>query len=86
MPYKRVMKRLAPLRLAGAVLILGAALAGAAILHGLAAAPTCPGICPHGWTAPTNWRPWADPSALAVLLIGVAGAAVVLLNAHRRRS
>jgi hypothetical protein len=80
------MTRLPPLRLAGALLILGAALAGAAVLHGLAATPTCPGICPYGWTAPTNWRPWANPSALAVLLIGVAGAVVVLLSAYRRRS
>jgi hypothetical protein len=80
------MKRLAPLKLAVAALILGSALAAAGILHGLAAPPTCPGICPHGWRAPTNWRPWADPSALAALLLGVAGAVIVLLNAYRKRS
>jgi hypothetical protein len=80
------MKRLVPPRLAGAVLILGAALAGAAFLYHLGTTPTCPGICPAGWTPPANWRPWADPSALAVLLIGVTGAAVLLLNGLTKRS
>jgi hypothetical protein len=74
-------------RAATAVFILGAALAGAAFLHHLGATPThCPGLCAYGWKPPTHWRPWADPSAVAVLSVGVAGAVVVLLNARRNRS
>jgi hypothetical protein len=85
MPYNEVaMKRLASLRLAGAVLILGAALAGASILHGLHANP-CPGSCPARIGPPPELRPrWADPAALAVLMIGMAGAAGVVLVMRRR--
>jgi len=81
-----VVIRLTPIRLAGAALILGAALAGALFLHNLGATPTCPGLCPAGWTPPKNSRPWADPSALAVLLLGVAGVVAMLPDVHRRRS
>ena len=77
------MLRLTPLRLAGAVLILGAALAGAVFLHNLGATPTCPGICPAGWTPPKDWRPWADPTALGLFVLGLTGAASVLV-VHRR--
>jgi hypothetical protein len=91
MPYKEVaMKRLGPphvallwpaprLRLTGAVLILGAALGGAAILHGLPGS-TCPIECPARLVSPPNPRlPWADPAALAFLVIGTGGAAGFLL-------
>jgi|GraSoiStandDraft_16_1057320.scaffolds.fasta_scaffold586524_1 hypothetical protein len=69
MPYKEVaMNRLASLRLADAMLILGATFVGASILHGLHAL-----------------RPrWADPAALAVLMIGMAGAAGAVLVVRRR--
>jgi hypothetical protein len=75
--------RLTPLRLAGAVLILGVALGGAVFLHNLAATPTCPGLCTAGWTPPKNWRPWADPAALSLLVLGLTGAASALV-VHRR--
>jgi hypothetical protein len=71
------------LRLAAAALILAATLVGANRLHGLHG----PIACPHRTVClpPPPTRPaWGDPAALAVLVIGVAGAAGVLVT--RRRS
>jgi hypothetical protein len=73
-------------RLAAAVGILGGTLAVAAILHGLQGSPP---VCPHGfvcaprspWSYPRH--AWADPAALAVCLLGLAGAAAVLLTPRR---
>lgn len=68
------------LRLAAAALLLGAALAGAAILHGhrvLQLYPCSPsGKCGFGVHLV---RPgWVDPLALGICLLGVAAAACVL--------
>jgi len=85
MPYKEVaMNRLASLRLAGAMLILGATFVGASILHGLHANP-CSGSCRARIGPPPALRPrWADPAALAGLMIGMAGAAGAVLVMRRR--
>lgn len=76
------------LRLAVAVLILAAAIGGAAILHSIHNSSPCPpgSICFPNVFAP-DWRPpWADPAALALLVIGVAAAARVLVTRRPRNS
>jgi len=82
------LRHIAPLRplprwrLAVAVLILGAALAGAAILHWHRFVYSCPpdslALC--GFTRKPDW---VDPTALAICLLGVAGAVGLLLTARR---
>jgi hypothetical protein len=82
------------LRPAIAVVIFGATLAGATVLHGIhASPPTCPrgSICAWG-TGPEPFsrypayprQGWGDPIALAVCFLGFAGAAAVLLTTRRR--
>lgn len=76
-----------------AVVIFGATLAGAAILHGVhATSPTCPRgfICAWGTGAePFSRYPayprqgWGDQFALTVIFLGFAGAAAVLLTRRR---
>jgi hypothetical protein len=71
-----------------AALIAGAALLGAFVLHGQQKI-----VYPYGtfgnelvspWT--TTQRPgWADPAALAVLVLGVAGASSILAARGRNR-
>jgi len=71
-------------RLAAAVLILAAAFASAVVLHGhLTRQPVTPCIGPVACTQ--LQRPgWVDPTALCICLLGVAGAAGVLLVPARR--
>jgi hypothetical protein len=58
------------------LLIVGATIAGAAIVHGFQIHRTC---APET-DCQTSYRPgWADPIALAVLVIGISAAAGVLL-------
>ena len=66
------------LRLAGfvPVVIVGSAIAGAAIVHGFQLHRTC---APET-DCQTLYTPgWADPAALAVLVIGISAAAGFLL-------
>lgn len=81
--HSPLLRPLPRLRVAAAALVLAAALSGAAVLYGHRAVHPCPpvlGFCPRG----TTYRPsWVQPAALAVLLIGVAGAGVLVT---RRRS
>jgi hypothetical protein len=69
-------------RLAAAVLILGAAFAGAALLYWhqfvYICSPDLLVLC-RGTKKPG----WVDPTALAICLVGVAAAAGVLLVARR---
>jgi hypothetical protein len=77
-------------RLAAAVLIVGATLGGAAVLHGLQGGPP---VCPHGFICAwgTGARPgpfhprhaWADSAALGIFMLGLAGALAVLLTPRR---
>src|SRR5215475_12573721 len=64
------------LRLVLAVLIVGAALGGAFVLHGyrLRYLSTCPAIgAPSGSRCLRELRPgWVDPAALGVIVLGVA--------------
>lgn len=86
------------LRIAGALLVLGAALAGAVVLyshrtHQVIVGGPC--VNPRltnaelrvlhfqGCTKPET-RPWAEPTALALVLLGLAGAATVTVATHRR--
>ena len=66
-------------RLAAAVLILGAEFAGAALLHWhqfvYSCTPQSLVLCRY-----TKKPGWVDPTALAICLFGVAGAAGVLLT------
>jgi hypothetical protein len=75
------------LRLAAAVLVLAAALAGAMIVHGVRVArPACPAgvLCAVEIHPFIFQRPgWADPAAVALLVLGAAGA-VGFLVIHRR--
>jgi len=82
-----------PLRLASAVLILGAALAGAAFPWGyrvLGAEHSCPaqiGTYHPGaqYDCYLHPRPnWVYPAGLGVVLIGFVGAASVLIRTRRR--
>jgi integral membrane sensor domain MASE1 len=71
------------MRLVVAVLILGAAFAGAAILYlhqfvHSCAPPESLVLC-RSWSKPA----WVYPTALAICLLGVAEAAGVLLAARR---
>jgi hypothetical protein len=72
------------LRLGAALLMLGAALVGAAILHDVRAArPACPTntLCALTRTRFTFTRPgWTDPAAVPLLALGAAGAAGVLVR------
>ena len=72
------------LRLAAAVLILGAAFAGAALLHWHQFVYSCPpdSLVLCGYTKKPGW---VDPTALAIYLFGVAGCAGVLLTARRSK-
>jgi hypothetical protein len=69
-------------RIAAALLVLGAALAGAALLYWHRFVYSCPPeslvLC-RGWRTPD----WVGPTALAICLVGVAGAAALLLVARR---
>jgi hypothetical protein len=72
------------LRLAAAALILAAALAGALILHGHRVAyvlPRCTAGFGFGiYPCVLQRRPgWVEPTALGIALLGLAGAAGVLL-------
>ena len=71
-------------RLAAAVLILGAAFAGAALLHWHQFVYSCPpdSLVLCGYTKKPGW---VDPTALAICLFGVAGCAGVLLTARRSK-
>jgi len=77
------------LRLAAAALLLGAALAGAVILHGYRVPHVYGGGCPGGHTCLLSVtrlvRPgWVDPLALGSGLLGLAAAAGVLVLPLRR--
>jgi hypothetical protein len=76
------------LRLAVAALVLGAALAGAVILHGHRVLHVYGGCYPGGnCLIPVTRlvRPdWVDPLALGICLLGLAGAAGILLATRRR--
>jgi hypothetical protein len=72
-------------RLAAAVLVLGATLAGAALLHWHQFVYSCPPeslvMCRY-----TKTPAWVNPTALATCLLGVAAAAAVLLTARQNDS
>jgi hypothetical protein len=72
------------LRLAAAAVILVATLAGAAYLHWHQAVYHCPPeslvLCSY-----TKKPGWADPTALAIVLVGIAAAAGLLVTARRAR-
>jgi hypothetical protein len=71
---------LTPRRLAAAVLLLGAALAGAAVLRGHQ-------IPPWPGNAGFAYQPyWVYPATLGVSVLGIAGAAAVVMTARRRKS
>jgi integral membrane sensor domain MASE1 len=74
---------LSPIRLAVAVLILGAAFAAAAILYGHRFVHSC--APPDSLVLCRSLRKpgWVDPTALAICLLGVVGASEVLLTARR---
>ena len=94
------LRRMAPLRplpswrIAAAVLMLGAALAGAAVLytdrqHYVPVATPCgnpriPPSVPDLCARKLETRGWAGPTALAVVFLGLAGAATVLVATGRR--
>lgn len=83
-------------RIAIAVLLLGAALAGAAVLYShrqhhpsvraLSACGANPRV-PHALVVRCarrlETRGWAKPTALAILFLGLAGAATVLVTTRR---
>jgi len=77
------------LRLVLAVLIVGAALGGAFVLHGyrLRYLSTCPAIgAPSGSRCLRELRPgWVDPAALGVIVLGVAVAIGVVAGRRRGR-
>jgi hypothetical protein len=83
------MKRLAlPLGLAVAALVLGAAVAGAGILHGHYQVDRChprgAALCIEG-SQPC--RPsWVDPAAFGIVVVGAALAYSVLVTARRTKS
>jgi hypothetical protein len=68
--------------LAAAVVVLPAALAGAAYLHWHQAVYSCPPeslvLCRY-----TKKPGWADPAALAILLVGIGATASMLVTALR---
>jgi integral membrane sensor domain MASE1 len=74
---------LSRIRLAVAVLILGAAFAGAAILYWHRFEHSC--APPDSLVLCRSLRKpgWVDPTALAICLLGVVGASEVLLTARR---
>lgn len=80
------------LRIAAAVLVLGAALAGAALLYshrqhsvrvdGICGTPVAP--IPPGHCLTRETRSWATPTALGVAFLGLAVAGGILVAARRR--
>jgi uncharacterized membrane protein len=86
------LRRVAPLgplplwRFALAVLILGAALAGAAILHWHQFVSSC--APPDSLVRCTSTRKpgWVDPVSLALCLLGVVAAAGTLMTPRRSRA
>jgi peptidoglycan/LPS O-acetylase OafA/YrhL len=83
---------LPPWRIAAAVLILAAAIAGAAVLHGhrvrQQVTPPCIGTVLNAKAAEIpctqlNRPGWVDPATLALCLLGIVGAAGVLLAPAR---
>jgi hypothetical protein len=73
------------LRLAAAVLVVGAALTGAAILHGHRVLHFYPCTSIHCLISARLERPgWVDPLALAISLLGLAIAAAILVQPLRR--
>ena len=76
-----LLRPLPPWRLAAAVLVLGAALAGAALLHWHQFVHSCPPeslvLCSY-----TQTPGWVNPTALAICFLGVAVAGVLLTTRH----
>jgi CRISPR/Cas system-associated protein Csm6 len=86
------------MRIAAALLVLGAALAGAAVLysyrtHRVIIVPICvnprfatahPKQARHADCSTPVTRTWAEPAAVALVFLGLAGAATVLVATHRR--
>ena len=69
-------------RLVAAALVLSAAISGAVVLYGHRAVRPCPPVL--GFCLAASYRPsWVQPTALAVLLIGVTGAGSVLVARRR---
>jgi hypothetical protein len=93
------LRRVAPLRplpgwrIAAAVLMLGAALAGAAVLysdrqHYVPVATPCgnprtPPSVQEQCNRKLETRGWAGPTALALVFLGLAGSATVLVTTRR---
>jgi hypothetical protein len=75
-----------PLRLAFAVLILGAALAGAAILHGHQFVSSCAPPDSLVLCRSTLNPAWVDAVSLAICLLGAVAAAGVLMTPRRSQS
>jgi hypothetical protein len=81
------------------VLVLGAALAGAAVLyssrtHRVVIVPMCvnprfaathPKQARQADCSTPETRPWAEPAAAVLVTLGLAGAASVLVATRRRR-
>jgi hypothetical protein len=90
-PLRRIYRRSVALlrrprpRLAAAVVILAVALAGAAYLHWHQTVYHCPPeslvLCSY-----TKKPSWADPTALALCLVGVVTAGAALVTARRSRN
>jgi hypothetical protein len=78
-------QRAGSIGLAATVVVLGAALAGAVILHGHRVDrchPRGKEVCIEG---PAPYRPgWVDPAAFGIVLAGAAAAAGILVAARSR--
>jgi hypothetical protein len=87
--FAPLLRRVSRVKLAVAVLILGAALASASILGVVGRGPLiCNARVPASYTGPPCFRNplprWVDPAALALCVLGAAGAAAVLVTPRRR--
>jgi hypothetical protein len=72
--------------LAAPILVIGAALVGASVLHGQRAYMST--SCISGGEFPSFFpcireRGWADPTALGICIVGLAGATALLLTGRR---
>jgi hypothetical protein len=75
--------------IAAALLVLGAALGGAALMHDLLQLASAPPHCPSpggGCGYPYEHPAWADSMAVALSVLGVAGGAAVLAAGRRSKS